>query len=404
MTPPRQPLHRPSPSAALASWGKWLIAAGLIVLLLIGLAFSLFALHGCEKRAPAAPEDPRPAVADPVAAPAVKKEERPAEAGSPVRAFALAVSRNGKVLAAVGANGRVHFWSLADGKPLADLAETPTEGIGALALSDDSTLLACGSGKDILLFSLPDGKRLHTYTGHTQEPRSLAFTPDGAILVSGGADGFLNLWSVPERKLLKTLANLYSSVNALAITPNGELLVSGSGFLKGDLRLWSLPGGEAVKSLPGNERSVTALAMSPDGTLLASSATGKVRLWSLPAGKQVAVIDDQTELDATEMAFLMEGKKLACASSDGLIRLWSVADRKAAGFHLGACPPDRDRGWWPTAQLAVVPGRPETLVFTDRYRRVRVWDVKKDFTQSRGLTALAPAKAEGKRTEKPQPR
>jgi len=101
------------------------------------------------------------------------------------------------------------------------------EGVTRLAVSADGKVLAAGR-KDysILLWDLATGVELGSLTGPQAEVWGLALSPDGRTLASGGADCTLKLWNVPT---LREVASLPQGqpVCWLAFSPNNQILVSG---------------------------------------------------------------------------------------------------------------------------------------------------------------------------------
>src|SRR5262249_30268495 len=119
----------------------------------------------------------------------------PARAGR-VRAVAFAPA--GRALAAGcdrGGRGAVRLWGPATGGERAELPEA--EPAAAVALSPDGRLLAAG-GSDgaVRLWDPAAGRGRGEWKGHAGPVAAVAFSPDGATLASAGDDGTVRLWDV----------------------------------------------------------------------------------------------------------------------------------------------------------------------------------------------------------------
>src|SRR5204863_1276230 len=99
----------------------------------------------------------------------------------------LAISGDGKLLAAADAGGGVHVWNLATGKAVFAARERRGP-LLSVAFDRDGKLLAAGSDDgQISLWRLADGHKL-TLQGHVCRVHSLSFEPDGTRLASGSED------------------------------------------------------------------------------------------------------------------------------------------------------------------------------------------------------------------------
>ena len=85
---------------------------------------------------------------------------------------------------------------------------------------------------------------------------------------------------------------------------------------------------------------MTAVAFSRDGKLLAAAGgDGMVRLWNPATGQPVgAPLPAGTGGGVTAVAFSPDGKLLASAGADGTVRLWNPATRQPAGAPLAPSP------------------------------------------------------------------
>ncbi len=269
---------------------------------------------------------------------------------------ALAVSRDGRLLAAGGEDGRIRLWTLV-GPGAGPGAEHPDPrpwgadrtleaGVRSLAFRPDGTLLAAGRADGAVELLALDAR------GETPEPRgrlsdgkgrvgSLAFTPDGRLLASASDDRALRLWDLNEQAadqpLRGRLVQGGGSVWALAVTPDGTLLASGAD--DGRVRLLELATGRerpALGAAPGRDARgsrVLALAVNAEGTLLAAGGEdGRIRLWDPRAASAdaapLAVLENPGGR-VLALAFAADGR-LSAGSLFGSVSLWDLSGGPAA--------------------------------------------------------------------------
>src|SRR5262249_50496444 len=118
-------------------------------------------------------------------------------------AACLAISRDGKQLAACGPYGKIQVWDLAPAR-LAHTFDPQGREPNVVAFAPDGKQLAVGFRNDgrIRFWDLPHGQEVRVLPGHERGVKSLAFPPDGTRLASGGAegDGSLRLWDLAAGK------------------------------------------------------------------------------------------------------------------------------------------------------------------------------------------------------------
>ncbi|HEY6746371.1 MAG TPA: helix-turn-helix domain-containing protein [Mycobacteriales bacterium] len=254
--------------------------------------------------------------------------------GAPGLLQAVAVTPDGRTVAAGGADGLVRLWDV----PTRRLVGTLTGSAGrqptvfAVTIAPDGrTLAAGGSDGRLRLWSLADRSRprlLAAVTGATGPLPTVfaaAYSPDGRTLAAGGADGVVRLWSPadPARpRAIGLLRGPRSYVQALTFSPDGRTLAAGSAdhcVYRWDLRRRTALGAP----LTGPAKTVYAVAFSPDGRLLAAGSADKaVHLWA-DGVPRPALTGATSWVNA--LAFSPDGRQLAAGGSDNAVRMWSTA-------------------------------------------------------------------------------
>jgi WD40 repeat protein len=234
------------------------------------------------------------------------------------------------------------------------------EPISSLAFSPDKKILAAGSSDgDLTLWEISSQERLATVKGHEYAVNSIAFSQQGNRLATASDDNTVKLWDITHNRLhreLNTFKGHLDVANSVAFSPDGSLIVTGSGDKT--VRLWNA---ERVRSEPEDSPDVkvssrldkkgvsiltildsrdadaaaalpvelvNALAVSSDGKILATAADDEiVRLWDIESGKEVAALAGH-EGPVYSVEFSPDGKTLASGGYDYTMKLWEVASRK----------------------------------------------------------------------------
>lgn len=236
---------------------------------------------------------------------------------------AVALSPDGRLVAASGRDRAVHLWTASDGRQIAVLHGF-TDSVNAVAFSPRGSLIAAGSSDHTIRLwnaARPTGHGLVLHGSAAVE--DLAFSPDGAVLAAAYADGTVSLWNPATRGIERTLRAGAGRVQAVAFSQDGgELAAAGAGRT---VTLWTAAAAKphVTAVLTGATAAITCLAYGPRGELAAEEANGRVLLW--PAGHAGPFLLRQPSALSRGLAFSRDGTVLVTAGSYAQIELWNTA-------------------------------------------------------------------------------
>ena len=156
---------------------------------------------------------------------------------------------------------------------------------------------------------------------------ALAFTPDSKKVVVGGFHE-LTVWDAATGKLEKRVFTRAERAYGMVFLPDGKLVVAGGRpGQEGDVRIYNINAGKPVahggipaidgvndktvflQELVQTDDSVLAVALSPDGKKLASAGIDRLlRVWDLPSGKLEHTIENHADW-VFGLAFAPEDRK-----------------------------------------------------------------------------------------------
>ncbi len=265
-------------------------------------------------------------------------------------ASAIAVSKNGQLLAAAGVDNSIQIYTLNNGQLIGSFKAAAK--VGELAFHPNGQSLAASlADKSIAVWNVlfAAGQPLPPEFGstvqvfpHPAAVTSFAYLNDQQI-ASGADDGTLRVWKVASDQPRSIQhPNL---VDCVAFNKDGTQLATACH--DGAVRIYDLtkPAPALLKDIKAHvamplPHPVYVVAWSPDGKLLASGSFDKsIKLWDATAGTLVREIKGFPEPPPAAgqpvppghrdqvfcLAFSKDGKLLASGSSDRTVKLWDVA-------------------------------------------------------------------------------
>lgn len=281
--------------------------------------------------------------------------------GGPVAAVAL--SPDGRTLAAGGAGGVIRLWDAATGAERGTLAGH-AGGVTALAFAAGGVLVSAGADERLRVWCPGSGRQLRAVPQAAADLR-LAVSADGTLVaVASPGRPEVVVWHLDQAKPVVRLDGPWLTVSALAFAPAGDTLAVGHPC--GTVRLWEVAtGSEIAKWQAGGP--VGTVAFEPDGRTVAvgvaaAPPAAEVRFWDTRAGTERAD-RPPLRLPAPASGLVFAGDQIVTAGRDGDLRLWDASTGAAAGrvrAHAGEA-----------AGLALTPDR--TAVFSAGDSSVKQW-------------------------------
>lgn len=199
-----------------------------------------------------------------------------------------------------------------------------------LALTTDGkTLAAGGCDRAVRVFDLSDGldkaKLTQTVENHADWVLGCALSADGKYLVTAGRDKTAKVWDLKAKESVVTFPEHQNIVYGVAVRADGS-----AGFSVGadkQLRTWKPNGeGKQVKNAGGHSDEVFKIAYNPKQPMLATSSADKtVRLWNADSLAATKTLSGLTDFVYT-VAFSADGALVAGGTFDGIIGVWKVSD------------------------------------------------------------------------------
>jgi len=266
--------------------------------------------------------------------------------------WSIAITSNGKQLAATTSDHKIHLWCLMTYKILISLTGHG-DTVWHLQYSPDNRFLSSSSADGtVRLWDVESGFPVSIMRAHANWVWCVAWTPCSRYFATGGADSRIFLWNTESPLPMLGMQAHSKSIQSIAFSErDSRKMITGSAdSLVG---IWKVDWGESpsdcriqlMAKLNGHVGCVNTIAVCPTNENLIASAgeDATVRFWNLHDLTQNTAQKSCDSKDGYNLehfilhghretiwclAFSMTGKLLATGSSDCSIRIWRVSAKQ----------------------------------------------------------------------------
>ena len=230
----------------------------------------------------------------------------------------VAFSRDGRRLAAALHDGTVRVLGSDGNGPIQILRGHVGPVLGVDINTDGSRVVSAGQDGTIRLWNPGAGQGHTLYRGKKPE-NSVRFSPDGSLILAVGSDGWMRLWNARTGTRERREPVSPRWLNAAAFSPDGSRYAVGGD--DGVVRVWSVAGGPPVAVVHGQGARILDLGFGPADHVVSAGDDGTMRIWDV--GHTESWIESG---QPTGIQFSPDGRFIASAGSDGVIRIRDAAD------------------------------------------------------------------------------
>jgi WD40 repeat protein len=246
-----------------------------------------------------------------------------------VKNRSIAVSADGRQLAAGSEDGRIRVWDCATEKIATEISASESLIYKVAFMADGATLVSVspkGDGYLVQHWSVSDSHRIASWVAPRSEPYfGSELWPwvvlPGLNLYVTRKNGELSFWDLTSGKLRHCLNTGHTTVDGVALSPDGKLLATGG--WEGVIKIWDPQTGRELRRLKEHLDGVHGLTFSHDGTRLVSGSNGReaAKVWDTSTWRVLATLPGRGS-QFKSLVFSPDGRSLAAIPNDRLLHLW----------------------------------------------------------------------------------
>ncbi|KAF9900586.1 hypothetical protein EC991_007159 [Linnemannia zychae] len=229
------------------------------------------------------------------------------------------VSPDGKQIVTGNSKGVAQLWQASSGKPVTKL-EGHNDAITEVAFSPCGQRIATASlDTTVRLWNAETGAQESAVIHQARSITCVSFSPDGSQLVTSGQDRIVRIWNSKTGEASHKLEGHKGWVWKVPFSPSGHQVASCS--KDGSVFVWDPKTGTKLFGLEHDSKDVEQVIYSPDSETLISVIPGeRIHCWDSRTGARIET--DEVDGNISRCSFTPDGKLLATACRDGVLRLW----------------------------------------------------------------------------------
>lgn len=199
--------------------------------------------------------------------------------------------------------------------------------------SPDGKYVALGSNRSIRVYNISNWESAFEYIIEDPEQqdkyvRALTWTPNSKVLIAGGEDKVISCFNIENSQTIHQV-NTGKTILDLKMTSNGRILAAAAN--EGPIFLYNFDTMEKIAELAATSGSIEAhcpvcLTISSDDKIIAAGYNDKTMgFWNIET-KQLILRKEVHEKDIYSICFYDNSRKIATASLDKTIKLWTVSE------------------------------------------------------------------------------
>jgi WD40 repeat protein len=251
----------------------------------------------------------------------VRTLTRPPARGTPLDYYRVAVSPDGRLIAAIDGDGAMaDVWEVGSGAVIAELRNDGSE-FASIAFTGDGRWLATGGGNDVRVFDTVTWAQVMTLAG--PHIRNLDIDPTGPHLITGTADGDAAIWEIPTAARIHHLRELGDPVDAVAFAPGGTTVATAT--RDGTVQVWDASSGKLQSTNHQLRSPVRSLEFDRTSALVVAGSGGtggKVMVEEAASGMPLTVLEGPSNI--VWAYFDPSSRRVVGASWDGTARIWDA--------------------------------------------------------------------------------